>query len=96
MRAAALARNRAVPTDVPRLPRAHNYSRTVAFCSAQVDERYDVQKYLGSGSYGVVVSAHTPDGTPVAIKKIGALRTPHCAKLEHEWIVHCRARDSLA
>jgi serine/threonine protein kinase len=37
-----------------------------------VDERYDVQKYLGSGSYGVVVSALLPDGSPVAIKKIGA------------------------
>jgi len=36
-----------------------------------VDSRYTLQKYLGSGSYGVVVSATTPDETPVAIKKIG-------------------------
>jgi len=36
----------------------------------EVDARYTVQKYLGSGSYGVVVSALTPDSSPVAVKKI--------------------------
>mmetsp|Transcript_2385 Transcript_2385/g.6003 ORF Transcript_2385/g.6003 Transcript_2385/m.6003 type:complete len:138 (-) Transcript_2385:54-467(-) len=46
-------------------------THTIRGTHFEVDSRYTLQKYLGSGSYGVVVSATTPDETPVAIKKIG-------------------------
>ncbi|KAG8460513.1 hypothetical protein KFE25_013163 [Diacronema lutheri] len=59
-----------VPTDVDEAPKVGTRTLTIRGTHFEVDERYEVQKYLGSGSYGVVVSARTPDGTPVAIKKI--------------------------